>query len=140
MSAKEILKMIETADKSDNEEMDRIDGMAHVYLNPSVRVSREKISPGMFAMVEILEEKPLTYKMVPRYTRSRDVLKANRPEGWAYACAFTPTPKTGKCKWAKLWKNDNTYFVSSADLPTEELAELHAIIQAIAHERGETNE
>jgi len=76
---------------------------------------------------------PLTGKF--KYTRSRDALKDIRPEGW------TPTKLMGNVI-NKLWSfglyhwPSNTSTVQTS-LPTEELAELHAIIQAIDYERSQ---
>lgn len=77
------------------------------------------------------------YICSPKYTRSRDALKSIRPEGWLPFCGNRH----------KLNGDKPFYFgfihpkqkigsqVISEDLPTEELAELHAIIQAINYER-----
>lgn len=72
----------------------------------------------------------------PQYCTSRDALKAIRPEGWHwkitansdYECECVSTfqgPKLGGKPQAQFESVGNT----------EELTELHAIIQAIAYER-----
>lgn len=76
-----------------------------------------------------------------QYTRSRDALKAIRPEGWVFGLAYRPTngewvfgsfkPESiGKATWI----DDN--WDDFAEGKTEELAELHAIIQAIVYQRA----
>jgi len=69
----------------------------------------------------------------PLYTRSRDALKSIRPDGW-----FSVDENAAKGWQASINQPDTTeqYFYITR-LPTEELAELHIIIQAKAHERKE---
>ncbi len=67
---------------------------------------------------------------LPEYTRSRDALKAIRPEGWS---VFTHTTSTGSM--ATMERLSPQKLVTMRNLPAEELAELHAIIQAIEYER-----
>ncbi len=115
MTAAEILKLIETVDPADSAGMDEIDAAVADYLG-------------------------LRYAPV-EYTRSRDALKAVRPEGW-YVGGIYDANATGQY-------DDGYYFILRNKLktgevarhqlayrmPTEELAELHAIIQAIEYER-----
>ena len=76
--------------------------------------------------------------VAPQYTRSRDALKAIRPEGgwWeintysAGAFCFCQMDAWRKEPWFKS-PGVGKY------LPTEELAELHAIVQAIEWERSQ---
>lgn len=65
---------------------------------------------------------------VQRYTRSRDALKMIRPK----ECKFTLLPIEDGYRFLI---RSLTLDIDSADLPTEELAELHAIVQAIKWER-----
>jgi hypothetical protein len=72
-----------------------------------------------------------------RFTRSRDALKSIRPSGWTFLCDnrssgtdLTYYPPGLLEKYPSLSE------IRTGVLPTEELAELHAIIQAITHERG----
>lgn len=69
------------------------------------------------------------YSDIPNYSRSRDALKAIRPEGW----------------WFEVWQHPDGWRAALAKGPvwfcaskqkTECLAELHVIIQAIAFERS----
>jgi hypothetical protein len=74
---------------------------------------------------------------VIKYTRSRDALKAIRPEEWYIDL-------TQRKHWNEAivgHRPSNTgslqEVLTSPRLPTEELAELHAIIQAIEYERSQ---
>lgn len=80
--------------------------------------------------------KVVVYK---RYTRSRDALKAIRPDGCYFRVGNDgegTDPDLFVCEmyYAPAYKNRG---IKAVALPTEELAELHAIIQAIAYERGQ---
>jgi hypothetical protein len=122
---KKILKMIEAVDPSDDAGMDDIDELVFRYCGN-----------GCYPAIPLLRRLIYWYSKFPRYTRSRDALKAIRPEGWI-------TYKHGQDMATGVWitvlvnldyggKNAK----SSGEQLTKELAELHAIIQAIAHERG----
>jgi len=67
-----------------------------------------------------------------RFVNSRDALKAIRPDGWSLHCI-----EFGSCSFIKNRVDGNGPLVilRSDDLYQEELAELHAIIQAIEYER-----
>lgn len=85
----------------------------------------------------------------PQYTRSRDALKKIRPPEWK----FTVDHRIGNGKerfkgWkfcGHAWKHKGEYdklgtvysYTDKNFLPTEELAELHALIQALEHDRGQ---
>jgi hypothetical protein len=110
----QILKMIEAVDPSDTAKMDEIDAMVFRYVTKDNR-----------SWVGLPK---------PKYTRSRDALKAIRPEGFYFNGGFVG-------KYAE-YEADNFSIprikFNSGDKLTEELAELHAIIQAVAFERKET--
>ena len=122
MTAQEILAMIEAVDPADTAKLDEIDRWVCRYVHG--------MSEGFNGTYE--PEKH-------RYTSSRDALKAIRPKGYSVyiqkttSCMCTMEYVTygaldeDKIKPQKL--------VTARNLPTEELAELHAIIQAIAYER-----
>jgi len=122
MSAAEILRMIETYDPDNAAGMDEIDDAAQAYVR---KLSHDELfSRNDFAPI--------------RYTRSRDALKQIRPAGckasanavsWKEEMGFE-----GEAFFMAQRIEEKEEFVSPY-LPTEELAELHAIIQAIAHER-----
>jgi len=69
-----------------------------------------------------------------KYTRSRDALKAIRPEGWFLTMEGWPQDKPPLWRY-KISLRYMTNFISPP-LQTEELAELHAIIQAIGYDRS----
>lgn len=114
--AKKILEMIEEVDPSDTDKMDEIDARVWAYKK---NVEKRLADIGLL----------LADQSAPRYTRSRDALKNIRPEGWEIAvhqhCSDEFT----------VFLDNDKYTTSSHSLPTEELAELHAIIQAIEWER-----
>lgn len=123
---KSLLNDIENVNPEDSMKLKRIEENFHRFLHGSVR--------------PVIEE----YR-IKQVTNSRDALKDVRPHGW-YPIGF------GKCGYGEseigmgafgfvfsLYKPDpfrQDGFVKSKYLPTEELAELHAIVQAIAYERG----
>lgn len=69
----------------------------------------------------------------PRYTRSRDALKDIRPIGY-----IVKIEEVYQAFSVVLSKPDSFPYIShySEYCKTEELSELHAIIQAISYERG----
>src|SRR5262249_23630579 len=72
-----------------------------------------------------------------KYTRSRDALKAIRPEGWFIGNMREYASREFMCG---LYQRSSAEMeIVSGDLPTEELAELHAIVQAIEYERRNRN-
>jgi len=75
----------------------------------------------------------------PQYTRNRSALKVIRPEGWLVGKIWEPMPGAFSCElYQKEYGFGAPDLIKSAwKLPTEELAELHAILQAIHHDRGE---
>jgi len=66
----------------------------------------------------------------PKYTRSRDALKSIRPEGWGLESIISE-----KYNRVRVFQTHGKSNLKSEYLPNEELAELHAIIQAIQYER-----
>lgn len=131
MTAAEILKLIETVDPSDTAKLDEIDARVCIYLRPkkaahlasSIAGFREKGTPRPTDL-ELLSGR------VEQVTRSRDALKQIRPEGdWSYA-----SEGCGQSHWFDM--NLNGWSTTQFGLPTEELAELHAIIQSLEWERN----
>lgn len=124
----ELLRLIETVDPSDTEKLDEIDALVYCWLHnkPFVNVYTD----GAWGPTIIHEMKDDKYTSIssehPMVTRSRDALKAIRPNGWYFVVGQN---------WARCGRSPevdpeiNTYAL------TEELAELYAIIQAIQHER-----
>jgi hypothetical protein len=121
MTIEPILKMIESVSPDDSKALDEID----------------------FIIGKYLDKDPYHNGLV-RYTRSRDALKAIRPEGYAswanpetnYGAVYIGQAFTGHCH------SDNMAFDTdeAPQVATEELAELHAILQAIDFERNNTKD
>lgn len=123
--AEEILTMIEnvstemigmrTANNDINARLNEIDTRVRLYVH---QISGFKTIAGL----------------APQYTCSRDALKRIRPEGWDWLIDFhygTPFVRMGK----KFPKDHANAEVLTPALASEELAELHAIIQALEYER-----
>lgn len=111
---KTILDLIETVDPADDWKLSDIDGLVHVLI-------KEIAGPS-------------TYVRYREYTRSRDALKAICPEGWKLGISWETSEE---CTALLYTWNGTDDFISyrGHKLPNAELAELHAIIQAIAYER-----
>ncbi|GAB3282945.1 hypothetical protein GCM10027347_59580 [Larkinella harenae] len=148
-TAAEILKLIETVDPDDTAKLDEIDAAVAKYLGSTVMYFGDSAGNQEWVTVEYNIYGVVTdYEAVKRYTRSRDMLKAIRPEGWLVTIGQYPT--WGKDQWYSKLEHITDKFI---DVPnkamngqslyktgyagTEELAELHALIQAIAYERGQ---
>jgi len=132
---KEILEMIEAVDPSDGDKLGEIDTHVEYFLNPQKGYTfkdsvKRYTNDYAFQVVR------------HKYTRSRDALKAIRPEGWALAIYIASNhTNSGVCMRYNYRSDVPPVFSNkdkleaTTDLPTEELAELHAIIQAIEWER-----
>lgn len=131
---KEILRLIETVDPTDRAKLDEIDARFQSYLwDYGSFCGYEPMQNTEDEHVFTLECSITLY--CPHYTRSRDALKEIRPPHFyinnygdadGFVCIINETQPRGFVVVA------NSGFRKS-----EELAELHAIIQVIAHERGE---
>jgi len=143
--AETILKMIETVQPDDTAKLDEIDarvwcllkskqfaGMAICNLNYSLRAHREGLP--VYSYLENGKHCP-TGPDNKAYTRSRDALKAIRPEGWICQ-GFFYNPATNVCGYTFSPPSRCFAVTGENGQGSEELAELHAIIQAIQHERG----
>lgn len=120
-----ILKMIEEVSPDDTAKLDEIDARTDAYV--SQRPYNGMVEKQTYATIDKEEE---CWWIPPQYTHSRDALKVIRPKGW-----IVGTIMQGEDGWScHLYLNENAHSVLYG-LPTEELAELHAIIQAIAYER-----
>ena len=116
--AENILNMIENVSPDAIHALDEIDERVSAYYNQE---SAEY-------------EKRMGY--IPKeYTRSRDALKSIRPDSkrWWLDYLGYNTIEEG---WDCAYDNGNITTEIHDSLPTEELAELHAIIQAIEWERN----
>ncbi len=150
MTAQEILKMIESVDPADTAKLDEIDARVWCYLNEKTFIGKDSSgfyvwdSSNDFRFKEVIDGKITQASksicgdgghsfcpepVVKKYTRSRDTLKAIRPEGWEWDMMWNETVQYyGAGSGFEVWSPANPA------LPTEELAELHAIIQAIDYE------
>jgi len=127
--------MIEGVDPSDTDTMDELDRKVVYFLGGRIELKHYGNS------FKVLEETfgSGIFNPVRKYTRSRDALKAIRPDGYMfYIDNFDPELTWFQCSgWCKEIKYET---ISTPSLPTEELAELHAIIQAIEYERETKSE
>lgn len=116
---KKILELIEAVDPSDRAALDEIDAKVQWYIG--------------------ITQEPIVLPI--SYTRSRDALKAIRPEGWEFDVCNVFGCKDGSYEYTVY---NGKHSIESPSPPlgrrfkTEELAELHAIIKAIAHDREES--
>lgn len=136
--ASEILKLIEEVDPEDVEDMFTIDCYVWWFLNPDEHVYFDGVNDYIYGAWMTFNGSSL-YNTPPKYTLSRDALKRIRPEGWWFQLTFHGAVDIDNIKLPNrydgtLWHKEYPW-KSSKNLPTEELAELHAIIQAIEYER-----
>lgn len=136
--AQKILDLIETVDPADSEALDEIDARVWCWLN-----GEEFDFDPKWAKTWRQKNRPQPY------TCSRDSLKSIRPEGWKFTvrpvCAVEPWTLRYFCSCCKpVWDKEKNVredihhiYDANKSLPTEELAELHAIISAIQYEREE---
>lgn len=165
---KTILDLIETVDPADTAKLDEIDARVWCYINKVCFYNKGNHKPEsnaqhevMFAYTKTIRIEGMRYigscmtvigGRSKRFTRSRDALKAIRPDGWGFRidtkvtfvrsdltlCDCSAWPPKQLEKIISDRDGDSVSNVlESTSLKTEELAELHAIIQAIAYERGE---
>lgn len=127
MTAQELLKMIETVDPNDKAKLDEIDARVWCYIN-----DREYFEHDDEKVWFYLGGIARTYVCYDNYTRSRDALKQIRPDGWHPSVW---TYDGGSRCIISGYVGGVLYEFDSKILKTEELSELHAIIQAIEHER-----
>ncbi len=136
-----IMKMIENVSSDDTEKLDEIDARVWCYmkgyiLNPVPQFQGSDDRPGRIKVYFTDGNKCGVSQSVPHmiYTRSRDALKAIRPTGWELVilteinrCDIFIPNGDGTADMDKI--------ISGKKCETEELAELHAVIQAIEYER-----
>lgn len=128
--AETILKMIETVDPADSAKLDEIDIRTQLFIYSKT----QQLNVGYRDERDFYLYK--TYRLefgdFKRYTRSRDLLKQIRPVGYTFRIFQDINLKwqSGLYKVALAYHGNMTLW-----FPTEELAELHAIIQAIDYER-----
>ena len=125
--AQTILTMIEAVSPDDTDTLDEIDARVDCLVNGLENNCKPFVKPVFGTRVLALTAR--------KYTRSRDALKAIRPEG------FKVEIFSANARWSVYftthWNRNRQCQFKALDLPTEELAELHAIIQAIEWERNQ---
>ena len=136
--AKGISSLIEAVDPEDSEKLAEIDARVEAYLSGS---KFEKLAGTSLTGEKQYQCDNQSRHSFRGYTRSRDALKAIRPEGWCLERVQTDDrlgysfilTKMNAIGWgAHIKTPDFKWF------KTEELAELHAIIQAIEYEGERT--
>lgn len=147
-----ILKMIETVDPADTAKLDEIDARVWCYLEGATfgktaqhggQVWCLKDGPGFpdggkwYDMDHHYIDKDAWDhgRVNHHFTRSRDALKAIRSEGWIVGICLKIKPKGYCAGLYKISGKTDIAIEQLESLPTEELAELHAIIQAIEYDR-----
>lgn len=140
--AKTILKMIETVDPSNTAKLDEIDARVWCYLRNYTYSYMEHYSAKGKAVKKIRYDDNGVFGLFTsntKYTQSRDALKAIRPEGW-FPISYYSEPCGYALALEKLHTGDHYQGNDETRVhycSTEELAELHAVIQAIECERGQ---
>ena len=138
ISASEILEMIEKVDPDDETTLREIDIRVYVFLklNEDFQVSIHKGGRSITYRHNLWpqDERSVLFHTFDRYryTRCRNKLKSIRPR--YVEIDIFHRHSSSECE---IWLDRNVS-VKSPALPTEELAELHAIIQAISLQRKET--
>jgi hypothetical protein len=127
--AEQILKMIENVSPSDTAKLDEIDARVTAYVLKSNYIRHYT---NKYDELEVETDEEIT-NCIYNCTRSRDALKAIRPEGWVFTMRIDRKPY---CPFIFAEKGDLRTEPAMFS-PSEELAELGAIIQAIEHERKE---
>lgn len=129
-----ILEMIEAVDPNDGIQMLKIDTVTQWFLKPEEHIYYSGLDDYISGVLETFRGGS-HYHVPPRYTRSRDALKSIRPDGWLFSVFHEKkNPVCCTQKRDKDWVLGRVF--QTPPLPTEELAELHAIVQAIAYGRG----
>jgi len=139
--------MIEQVSPDDTAKLDEIDARVWCYLNKET-FTGGYVETNFIYNYHTKENKGgyLLDEDEHRLTRSRDALKAIRPESCEFIQVMQNNIGNAYCQLNLDGsefqtpfgdKNDAPNHCASGWLPTEELAELHAIIQAIAYKRNQ---
>ncbi len=146
----DILKMIETVDPNDMAKLDEIDARVYDYICENHKLEVIRSVKAFFLRncgnFEDFINSIIKKEIAPKYTRSRNALKAIRPEGWVFEVCYELN-ELGSSYYCPAYRYNGEFWLASNDIgemftdmwsgPTEELAELHAILQAIAYERSQ---
>lgn len=140
--AREILKLIEEADPSDTAKLDELDAKVWCYLNGHKFAAVDMEGDfGRGCMIISDDGSIISADFakgysdvidIPKYTRSRDALKQIRPAGWYLTLMID---YLGKASYRM--SKSGIEFHSAPYFQEERLAELHANIIAIDHERSQ---
>ena len=129
--SEELLKMIETVDPEDSTAIEEIEAR---YICFKMRDVYEGITYDTSTDETPMAKGKNGAYYFKNYATSRDVLKGERPKGWCITNSVWFHPSgNGACSKIRLDYKE----IKTPDLPTEELAEFHAIIQAITYQRNE---
>lgn len=135
----EILRLIETVSPDDTAKLDEIDARVQAYIIGHHYINHESTSCHTSLIYRHRTTNEVLIFIANKYTRSRDALKAIRPEGWMFSVIqILSSEPTFKAEMTIQIANDDFENFTSRFSPTEELAELHAVIQAISHERNQS--
>lgn len=147
--AKKILEMINSVDPADAVRLDEIDALCWCYVYKQEYVGHRRIDPVWKTVCHVPKHDnenglQVGFKWADcasvaawakEYTRSRDALKAIRPEGYTLSLNTIVLMANWE-SYATLTEAGGGYQTKPECLPTEELAELYAVIQCIEYERA----
>jgi hypothetical protein len=115
ITANEILRLIESVSPDNQSALDEINDKVCIYIRG---IGRHQ------------------YIGNSDYCSSRDALKQIRPHGFCFSLYGTEAGYSINARLTGEPLERHRYFASPDKMPTEELAELHAILQAIEHARN----
>jgi hypothetical protein len=133
--ARKILEMIENVAVDDVAALDEIDARVWCSIYGEEYVGRNVSGKECFRN-RYNGMTPTAARRARKYTRSRDALKAIRPDSWVMNVSPMRTSGMSVCGYIASISLYPTYLDTIKILPTEELAELHAILQALDHARN----
>jgi len=116
-AAKDLLKMIETVDHNDSKSLLDLNSRGYCIFSG---LGYEKV----------VRKGNIKYCLTEDYSRSRDALKKARPEGWMINVSGGWIGSDCEEIYDASAYRGGAMTLESPELPTEELAEFHAIIQA----------
>lgn len=146
--AEKLLKMIEEVDPADTDMLDEIDARAYCFFKRYTFLGIDEDNWKFnFIDFSIRDEEGSEYGAALEeeewYTRSRDALKKARPEGWHIQGSQGVgryVDRKGDSYWSipygkgQLKLDEKVPPLITGKAPTEETAELHAIIQVEIYE------
>ena len=133
---KKILEMVESVDPKDRKALDEIDARVWCWYfkkEYEAHSIHHYLGDGsIYVMFTNKGKRGGAY--YKKYTRSRDALKSIRPEGWWFEVRpfFEPDQGVHYNCHSGIWHDGIKFY--GRDLPTEELEELYAIIQALEYD------